>query len=56
MDVLLAVVPPLAEAIRQAAQEGQTTFAITDDGMKFLGAGLAMGLGAFGPAMAIGNQ
>ena len=55
MDVLLAVVPPLAEALRQAAQEGQTTFAITDDGMKFLAAGLAMGLGAFGPAMAIGN-
>ena len=55
MDVLLAIVPPLAEALRQAAQEGKTTFAITDDGMKFLGAGLAMGLGAFGPAMAIGN-
>ncbi len=55
MDVLLAVVPPVAEALRQAAQEGQTTFAITDDGMKFLGAGIAMGLGAFGPAMAIGN-
>ena len=33
----------------------QTTFAITDDAFKFLGAGLAMGLGAFGPAMAIGN-
>jgi F-type H+-transporting ATPase subunit c len=55
MDVLLAVAPPVAEALRQVAQEGQTTFAITDDGIKFLGAGIAMGLGAFGPAMAIGN-
>lgn len=55
MEVLLAIVPPVAEALTQAAQEGQTTFAITDDGIKFLGAGIAMGLGAFGPAMAIGN-
>lgn len=57
MEVLLAVVPPAVDALRQAAQEGggQTTFAITDDGMKFLAAGLAMGLGAFGPAIAIGN-
>ena len=32
-----------------------TTFAISDDGMKFLGAGIAMGLGGMGPALAIGN-
>jgi F-type H+-transporting ATPase subunit c len=42
------------EAIRQATQEG-TTIAISDDGIKFIGAGIAMGLGAFGPALAIGN-
>jgi F-type H+-transporting ATPase subunit c len=53
MDVLLAAAPPVAEAMSLAAQ--QTTFQITDDAFKFLGAGLAMGLGAFGPAMAIGN-
>ncbi len=28
---------------------------ITDDGVKFIAAGIAMGLGAFGPALAIGN-
>lgn len=55
MDVLIALVPPAVDAARVAAQEGQTTFVITDDGMKFLGAGLAMGLGSFGPAIAIGN-
>jgi F-type H+-transporting ATPase subunit c len=54
MDVLLAVVPPAVEAARVVAQE-QTTFSISDDGMKFLGAGLAMGLGSFGPAIGIGN-
>jgi F-type H+-transporting ATPase subunit c len=55
MEILLALVPPAVEAARVAAQEGQTTFAITDDGMKFIGAGLAMGIGGFGPALAIGN-
>jgi len=54
MDLLLALVPPVVDAVRTAAQEG-TTIAITDDGIKFLGAGIAMGLGAFGPALAIGN-
>ena len=54
MDLLLALVPPVVEAVRTAAQEG-TTIAITDDGIKFLGAGIAMGLGAFGPALGIGN-
>ena len=55
MDVILALVPPAVEALRQVSQEGSTSIAITDDGIKFLGAGLAMGLGAFGPAIAIGN-
>lgn len=55
MEVLLALVPPIVEAARQVAQEESTNIAITDDGIKFLGAGIAMGLGAFGPAIAIGN-
>jgi len=58
MDLLLAAIPPAIDAVRSIAQEGQssTTFHITDDGIKFIGAGLAMGLGAFGPALGIGNM
>ena len=59
MDLLLAVIPPAVEALRTVAQaepDPSTTFHITDDGIKFLGAGLAMGLGAFGPALGIGNM
>jgi F-type H+-transporting ATPase subunit c len=43
--------------MRQVAQAegGATTFNITDAAFKYLGAGIAMGLGAFGPAIAIGN-
>jgi F-type H+-transporting ATPase subunit c len=55
MDVLLALVPPTIDAMRTVAQEGQTTFAISDNGMKYIGAGIAMGLGGLGPAIAIGN-
>ena len=58
MDALLALVPPAVEAMRTVAQAGDTgatKFAISDDGIKFLAAGLAMGLGSFGPAIAIGN-
>ena len=55
MDVILALVPPAIEAVRQVAQESETGFTISDDGMKYIGAGIAMGLGAFGPALAIGN-
>ncbi len=56
MDLLLAMIPPAIDAIRSVAQEGESTrIAISDDGIKFIGAGIAMGLGAFGPAMAIGN-
>lgn len=56
METLLALIPPVLEGVRLAAQEGDATkFAISDDGVKFIGAGIAMGLGAFGPAIAIGN-
>src|SRR3990172_4399695 len=54
MEILLAAIPPAIDAVRYVAQEG-TTIAITDKGIKFIGAGMAMGLGSFGPAMAIGN-
>jgi F-type H+-transporting ATPase subunit c len=54
MDLFLALIPPALEAIRQATQE-ETAIAISDDGIKFIGAGIAMGLGSFGPALAIGN-
>jgi F-type H+-transporting ATPase subunit c len=57
MDLLLAAIPPAIEALRAIAQEGGSTqIAITDNGIKFLGAGIAMGLGAFGPAIGIGNM
>jgi F-type H+-transporting ATPase subunit c len=56
MDLILAVVPPAIEALGTIAQEGSTKIAITDNGIKYLGAGLAMGLGAFGPAIGIGNM
>ncbi len=57
METLLALIPPVLEGARLVAQEeaGVTKFAISDDGIKFIGAGIAMGLGAFGPAIAIGN-
>jgi F-type H+-transporting ATPase subunit c len=55
MEVLLALVPPVVEGFRVVAQEGTGGGDITDDGVKFLAAGIAMGLGAFGPALAIGN-
>jgi F-type H+-transporting ATPase subunit c len=53
MEILLAIMPPLAEAARYVAQGTDVT--ISDDGIKFIAAGIAMGLGAFGPALAIGN-
>ncbi len=57
MDLLLALIPPVIEGgqLVAQAQDGATKFAISDAGLKFLGAGIAMGLGAFGPAIAIGN-
>jgi F-type H+-transporting ATPase subunit c len=56
MDILLALVPPAVEAMRLVAQEGEAAGGdITDDGIKFLAAGLAMGIGAIGPSLAIGN-
>lgn len=53
MDLLLAIVPPLQAAAQYVAQG--TEVAVTDNGMKYIGAGIAMGLGAFGPGIAIGN-
>jgi F-type H+-transporting ATPase subunit c len=53
MDLLLAVLPILTVAAQEAAGGGQII--ISDDGLRFLGAGLVMGFGAFGPALAIGN-
>jgi F-type H+-transporting ATPase subunit c len=57
METLLALIPPVLEGVRLVAQQegGATTFAISDDGIKYIGAGIAMGLGALGPAIAIGN-
>jgi F-type H+-transporting ATPase subunit c len=49
-------VAPAAEALSYAAQaEGSTGFTISDAGMKSIGAGIAMGLGGLGPALAIGT-
>ena len=55
MDIILSVVPPAVEAGRVVLQEAAAGGEITDDGMKFLAASLVMGLGAIGPALAIGN-
>jgi F-type H+-transporting ATPase subunit c len=54
MDLLLAILPPVVEGLRAAAQE-QTNFTISNEGLRFLAAGLAMGLGSVAPALAIGN-
>jgi len=53
MELLLAIIPPVEAAAHYVAQG--TNFNITDDGVKYLAAGLAMGFGAIGPALAIGN-
>jgi len=53
MELLLAIMPPLGAAAHYVAQG--TSFNITDIGIKYLAAGLAMGFGAVGPALAIGN-
>ncbi|GBD14813.1 ATP synthase subunit c [bacterium HR25] len=54
MDWFLAVAGPLTDALRVAAQE-QTNIVLSDEGLRFLAAGLAMGVGAIAPALAIGN-
>lgn len=54
MDFLLAAIPPVVDALRLGAQEAAGGD-ITDDGVKFLAAAIAMGIGAIGPALAIGN-
>jgi len=51
---ILSVVAPVSDALHSVAQES-TNIAITDKAMKSIGAGLAIGLGSFGPALAIGN-
>ena len=53
MEILLAIIPPLEAAARHVAQGTDVT--ISDSGVKYIAAGIAMGLGAFGPALAIGN-
>lgn len=54
MELFLALVPPVVDALRLATQE-QGQILISDNGLRFLGAGLAMGLGSLGPGLAIGN-
>ena len=53
MEIILAIMPPLEAAARYVAQGTNT--GVTDIGIKYIAAGIAMGLGAFGPALAIGN-
>lgn len=55
MEILLSVVPPAVEAARVVLQEEAAGGDITDDGIKFMAAALVMGIGAIGPALAIGN-
>lgn len=55
MDIFLAVIPPAIEVLRSTAQEAAAAGDVTDDGIKFLAAGIAMGIGAIGPSLAIGN-
>jgi F-type H+-transporting ATPase subunit c len=52
---LLAIIPPIEAALRSIAQEEGTTVAVTDLGLRFIGAGIAMGVGGLGPGLAIGN-
>jgi F-type H+-transporting ATPase subunit c len=54
METLLALIPPVLEGARVVAQEAAGGD-ITDDSVKFIAAGIAMSLGALGPALAIGN-
>src|SRR2546428_4442663 len=56
MDLLLAIVAPVVDTLHAVAQQNSTTFSISDKGIKYIGAGMAMGLGAFGPALGIGNM
>ena len=55
METLLALIPPAFEGARLIAQEVTVNEGITDDGIKYLAAGIVMGMGALGPALAIGN-
>jgi F-type H+-transporting ATPase subunit c len=55
MDLILSLVPPAVDAARVVLQEEAAGGDITDDGLKFVAAALVMGIGAIGPALAIGN-
>jgi F-type H+-transporting ATPase subunit c len=57
VDIILTVTLPIFHAMGHFIAQAQdnTGFTISDKGMKDIGAGIAMGLGAFGPALAIGN-
>lgn len=55
MDLILSLVPPAVEAARVVSQEAATGNHITDDGIKYIAAAVVMGIGAIGPALAIGN-
>ena len=55
METLLALIPPALEGARLIAQEAAAGGDITDDGVKYIAAGIAMGIGSLGPALAIGN-
>jgi F-type H+-transporting ATPase subunit c len=55
METLLALVPPVVDAAQMVLQEESAGGDITDDGLKFVGAALVMGIGGLGPALAIGN-
>lgn len=54
MDIL-SVVPPAVEAAQTVLQAEATGGGIGNDGMKYLAAAGVMGVGALGPALAIGN-
>ena len=54
MEVILSMVPPAVEAGRAALQEAAAGGGITDDGLKFVAAGVVMGIGTIGPGLGIG--
>jgi F-type H+-transporting ATPase subunit c len=49
LDIVGVVLPLL-----QAAEEATSSFSLGDEGLRFLAAGIAIGLGGLGPAIAIG--
>jgi len=55
VDFILSVVPPAVHAAHTALQASTDNGGITDKGLKNLAAAGVMGIGAIGPALAIGN-